>query len=83
MGPGSTYFPAQHMDPIRKHQLQLQAKYNVGDRVYWRGANYRITGRYFRKWMNSIVYDLEEVGQHGTPRAQSKVYEKECVPIIS
>jgi hypothetical protein len=61
--------------------LQARARFKVDDVVHWRGSVYRVTGRYWRSWLNSIVYDLVEVVALGkSPRHQTKVLEKECHP---
>lgn len=60
-------------------ELRASARFNVDDVVHWRGAVYKVTGRYWRSWLQSIVYDLVEVVPPGrSPRYQRKVLEREC-----
>lgn len=68
------------MDDLKRAELMQRAAHRVGDVVHWRGTVYRITGRYWRQWNDSIVYDLLESVRpgSGTPRSQRKVLEKEC-----
>lgn len=64
-----------------KAELQARAKYKVNDAVYWRGAVYRVEARYYRRWMDEIVYDLKEIVPPKRPsRFQKKVREKEMEP---
>lgn len=64
-----------------KEALTRKAKYIVGMTVYWRGAHYRISGRYYRRSMGWIVYDLKEMmpdggyGRYQTKRREDELQE--------
>ena len=61
--------------------LKARALFEVGNPVHWRGSVYRITARYWRRSLDSFVYDLMEVVAPGrSPRAQQKVREVEMHP---
>ena len=61
-----------------KRQLRERAKYIVGMPVHWRGSNYRISGRYYQRGSDSIVYDLKEIMPDGSyGRFQRKRGESE------
>jgi hypothetical protein len=59
-------------------ELESRALFTVGQPVHWRGSVYKVTARYWRRWNDSIVYDLVEVVKPGrSPRHQRKVREEE------
>jgi hypothetical protein len=63
-------------------EVQQHAHYSVGEVVHWRGSNYRVIARYYRRSMNMVVYDLEEEsGNSRTARFQRKIREKEIAPV--
>lgn len=77
MGPALTKWPST----MNTEALKARALYHVGDPVHWRGSVYRVTARYWRRSLDSLVYDLLEVVPPGrTPRVQNKVREVEMHP---
>lgn len=59
-------------------EFESRALFAVGQPVHWRGSVYKVSARCWRRWNDSIVYDLVEVVQPGrSPRHQSKVREVE------
>ncbi|MBP7409393.1 MAG: hypothetical protein KA941_11605 [Flavobacteriales bacterium] len=76
-GTGLDEMAVDHMEAI-KAELQARARFKVNDAVYWRGAVYHVVARYYRRWMDEIVYDLKEiVPPKKSFRFQKKVREKE------
>jgi hypothetical protein len=62
-------------------ELKARALFDVGAPVHWRGTVYRVTKRYWRRWNDTIVYDLKEVVPAGrSPRVQNKVREVDMHP---
>ncbi len=60
---GSTYSPAI-METPSIHQLQHQAKFEIGDEVYYMsGQVWRIVARYWSHRNQRIEYDIERAGQ--------------------
>jgi hypothetical protein len=64
-----------------KVELAARAKFKVNDVVNWRGTVYHVVARYYRRWMDEIVYDLKEiVPPKKSFRFQKKVREKDMEP---
>lgn len=42
-------------------ELESRALVTVGQPVHWRGSVNKVSGRYWRRWNDTIVYDLIEV----------------------
>lgn len=87
MPSGVDQFPVDHMGTKQvvelKAALAKRAKYIVGVPVYWRGTMYRISGRYHRRSMDTIVYDLREImadGGYGRFQKKRRELELEDVP---
>ena len=58
--------------------LRTKAKFAVGEPVHWRGTDYRVDARYYRRSSGEILYDLKEIRHDGAfPRFQRKRNERE------
>ena len=64
------------------HELKARAKYEMGERVSYHSAPWFVTGRYWRRSTDEILYDLKEDLGNIKIRAMNrrKVAERDISP---